>query len=102
MLLGSCLDQQSRPRKQHRNQYNNRASKKQYQQIAQPPARLCFNLAAAFEADSKTKSFLNRSPHHINDPEFSETILEALGKHVINPQGMQILDLGALPMALTY
>lgn len=34
--------------------------------------------AAAFEASLKNESSLNRSPHHINDPEFSEIIFKAL------------------------
>jgi len=34
--------------------------------------------AAAFEASLKKESCLNRSPHHINDPEFSEIIFKAL------------------------
>ena len=34
--------------------------------------------AAAFRANAAKKSCLNRSPHHINDPEFTEDIFKAL------------------------
>ena len=34
--------------------------------------------AGAFKANAGKKSCLNRSPHHINDPEFTENIFKAL------------------------
>ena len=34
--------------------------------------------ADAFEANLTKKSYLNRSPDHINDPEFTKTIFAAL------------------------
>jgi len=36
--------------------------------------------ASTFKANARNKSCLNQSPHHINDPEFTEDVFQALGQ----------------------